>query len=236
MPAQPAPAASSGSAARAVEIVDRGGESRRARRLAARCRAEMAEADEAVAHGITAAGRPCRDAAPSPSIGVGVRHRLVELDAEARRRRRNHVAVLPADRRLQDLGVEAAPVAGCSPGSGSWASRRRAGCWRRPRSGRSRGAGRSGRSGSRPCRRSSWPRAGRRPGRGSSAGSRRRRSASTRANSYLVVSRSPVAIGIVRGARDRRHLLRHLRRHRLLEPERVVRLQPLARGGWRRRR
>src|SRR6476659_5457302 len=35
---------------------------------------------------------------------------LVELDAEPRCRRWDHKAVLPPDRRLQDLGVEAAPV------------------------------------------------------------------------------------------------------------------------------
>src|SRR5690349_16897067 len=35
---------------------------------------------------------------------------LVELDAEARRGGRDDVAVLPCDRSLQDLGVEAAPV------------------------------------------------------------------------------------------------------------------------------
>src|SRR5947209_19636182 len=35
---------------------------------------------------------------------------FVELDAEAGRGRRDDVAVLPAYRRLQDLGVEAAPI------------------------------------------------------------------------------------------------------------------------------
>ena len=42
---------------------------------------------------------------------VGVRRRdgFVELDAEARRAWRDHVAVFPDDRCLENFGVEAAP-------------------------------------------------------------------------------------------------------------------------------
>src|ERR1700687_655300 len=48
---------------------------------------------------------------PLALVGVACRHRLLELDAEARLARGDDVAVLPGDRLLQDLGVEAAPVA-----------------------------------------------------------------------------------------------------------------------------
>src|SRR5215468_3107899 len=42
-------------------------------------------------------------------VGMGQRDRLVELDAEAGLGGRDDVALLPADRLLQDLGVETAP-------------------------------------------------------------------------------------------------------------------------------
>src|SRR5258707_9119375 len=57
-------------------------------------------------------GRPVEhfEVQPLAEIRVRRRHRLVELDAEARRGRRDDVAVLPDYRRLQDLGMEAAPI------------------------------------------------------------------------------------------------------------------------------
>ncbi len=42
-------------------------------------------------------------------VGMGIGHILVQFDAQARRRRRDDVAVLPDHGFLQDLGVEAAP-------------------------------------------------------------------------------------------------------------------------------
>ena len=58
----------------------------------------------------------------------------------------------------------------------------------------------------------------------------------TRANSNLVVSRSPVAIGIDVPRGDLRHHFGHVGRHRLLEPQRIVGLDGArhaqrARGG-----
>jgi len=46
-----------------------------------------------------------------PGAGVGVlgRNLLVQLDPQAGRGRRDDVAVLPLNRLLQDLAVEAAP-------------------------------------------------------------------------------------------------------------------------------
>ena len=143
------------------------------------------------------ARRPAaRGAGASPLVGVRERDLLVELDAEARRRRRDHVAVLPADRRLAGARRGSRPSARSPRGSGSSGVQARAGCSPRRRPARSRGAARSARSAPRPspaiflassrpptrprfiCRIEAAP------------------VSSTRANSYLVVSRSPVAIGI----------------------------------------
>src|SRR5579871_7051911 len=43
-------------------------------------------------------------------VGMAGDELLVELDAEARLRRRDHIARLPADRLAQDVGVEALPA------------------------------------------------------------------------------------------------------------------------------
>src|SRR5262249_19736615 len=108
----------------AVEVMHRDAEAA----LDQACRemaAQMAEADEAVAdrRRSLAAVRQ----GPSPSIEIhrlfggleverlvviGMRqsHRLVELDAQTRLARRDDEALLEADRLLQDLRVEAAPV------------------------------------------------------------------------------------------------------------------------------
>ena len=112
---------------------------------------------------------------------------------------------------LRRISAWKPPSARSPRGSGSSGCTWRAGCWRRRRRDRSRGAARSGRSAPRPCRRSSSPRAGRRPARGSSCRIAAAPVASTRANSYLVVRRSPVAIGIVVRTRDLCHLLRATR-------------------------
>jgi hypothetical protein len=71
-------------------------------------------------------------------IRMTLRHRLVELDAEPRPTRRDHVPVLPANRRLQDLRVEAAPVIGIDVARST----------RAISSGRSGGVGSSSQSGS----------------------------------------------------------------------------------------
>ena len=57
----------------------------------------------------TPAGRTFPGAACRRRRGAPGGDLLVELDAQARGARRDDVSLLPADRLLQDLGVEAAP-------------------------------------------------------------------------------------------------------------------------------
>ena len=106
-----------------------------------------------------------------PLVRMRERDRLVELDPEPGRGRRDDVAVLPADRLRQQVGVDPVPAPDPLEDQEVGRARWRAGCWRRRRPARSRDAARSARSGTRPCPRSSWPRADRRRGRCSSAGS-----------------------------------------------------------------
>ena len=73
--------------------------------------AEMAKADEGVAfaHGISGVCIICR-CRSLPVIGMRLADRLVELDAEAGLLRRDDVAVLPLDLLLQQRGVETVPL------------------------------------------------------------------------------------------------------------------------------
>src|SRR5690606_32433484 len=112
-----------------VEIVD-GYREACTNQAAGEVPAQVAEADEGVAHeGVSRRRwRRCwrygRSSRPPgyrclvhlqvqrlALVGMGGGDRLVELDPEAGRVGHQHVAFLPADRRLQDLGVEAAPGA-----------------------------------------------------------------------------------------------------------------------------
>ena len=158
--------------------------------------AEATDADEADASPSRPARRRASDAARRRRTGWPRATSSSSSTPRPGPGRRDHVAVLPARSAAAGSRRGSRPSAGSPRGRGSSGCTPRAGCSRRRRRGRSRDAARSGRSAPRPSRRSSSPRAARRPGRGSAAGSTRRRSASTRANSYFVVSRSPVAIGI----------------------------------------
>ncbi len=133
--------------------------------------AEISQPDEAVAHCTTPADdRSFPNARGLLDVSVGQRHRFVEFDPKPGRRRRNHIAFLPANRTLAAALRESRPIAGCFRGSGNWASRSRSGCSRRRPPARSTGAARSGRSAPPPRRPLFSPRAIRRPGRDSSAG------------------------------------------------------------------
>ena len=76
--------------------------------------AQMPKADETVTHRCSYSHPSGRFAISRCSTSGDIRmrpsHRLVELDAEPGRGRRNDVAVLPTNRLLQDLGMEAAPL------------------------------------------------------------------------------------------------------------------------------
>ena len=129
--------------------------------------------------------------------GVGARDRLVDLDAEARRVGRQHVAAFPGDAAASAAAAWKPPPVPIDLEDQEVRDRERELDRRRPgdrpgvevrRDLRAEALGHAPRS----CA----PRGGRRPGRGSAAGSptppRRARSV---ANSALVVSRSPAAIG-----------------------------------------
>src|SRR5262245_66143909 len=44
-----------------------------------------------------------------PRVGMSARHIFIQLDAQAGLARRDHIALFPANRLLQDLGMESAP-------------------------------------------------------------------------------------------------------------------------------
>ena len=144
-----------------------------------------------------------------------------------------HVAVLPADRLLQQLGVEAVPAPDALEDQEVRACRSRAGCWRRRRPARSRGAARSARSAPRPCAAIFF--ASSRPPTRPRFICRIDGGAGLEHARELVLRRQPLAgrDRDRRRARDARHLLRRLGRRRLLEPERVVRARAAARAGSR---
>ena len=188
----------------------RGRRSRRSRRAAAH-------------GGSPASGSRCRCV---PLVGMRERDRLVELDAEARRRRRDHVAVLPADRLLQQRGVDPVPAPDPLEDQEVRACTSRAGCWRRRRPARSRGAARSARSGTRPC--AAIFLASSRPPTRPVFICRIEAApvSSTRANSCLVVSRSPVAMGMDVARATRAISSGASGGVGLLEPERIEALEP----------
>ena len=165
--------------------------------------AEMAEADEAVAH---AGSRVSRSAGSSGSrcssavlIGMGQRDLLVELDAEAGLRRRDDVARPPSGSASSESAHGSRPSARCSRGSGNSGCRSASWMLAAPTIGpaiemrRDLGVVGLGHAGDllglqEPADAAQIHL----QDRGGAAVS------STRANSYLVVSRSPVAIGIAR--------------------------------------